>query len=336
MKRALVISSTISGAVLFLIWLVSLDVLINQVSVAAFIIARSSSYSPLQAVSTLLLPLLISFHGFKTRKFTFAATILCFVSGVLLLSSGLQYFCCVLAFYVTKSALILYIWRRKLYLGGSNHPYPPLTCCRVLVKGLVPALISTCKLVLTHYNSTNANCINCRIADAVFIAYVACCAGLGFSTELAAVRTAKPKLITTWRNVMPGVRGGVTLMSTIASAFGGGLIGLVFCAVASLSPVLELPIMEAYLAYSCKCQIMLGMLAGMLGSCFGSLLGASLIYSGHDPVTNKVVSHANGGSIEHVTGIDLLNDSQVSFLASSLTGASFAAVAWFKFSYSLD
>ncbi len=335
MMRALIISSSFSGALLFLIWLVSLDALINQVSVAAVIIARSSSSSPLRAVSAVLIPLLISFHGFKTRKFTFAATILCFISGVLLLSSGLQYFCCVLAFYVAKSALILYIWRRKLYLGGSNHPYPPLTCCRVIVKGLGPALISTCKLVLTHYNSTNSNCINCRIADVVFIAYVACCAGLGFSTELAAVRTAKPKLITTWRNVMPGVRGGVTLMSTIASAFGGGLIGMVFCAVVSLSPVLEPPIMGVNV-FSCQCQIMLGMLAGMLGTCFGSLLGALLIYSGHDPVTNKVVSHANGGLIEHVTGIDLLNDSQVACLASSLTGASFAAVAWFKFSYSFN
>jgi uncharacterized membrane protein len=143
------------------------------------------------------------------------------------------------------------------------------------------------------------------------------------------VRTAKPKLITTWRSVMPGVRGGVTPVSIVASAIGGGLIGMVFWSVFNVFPVLELPIIELP---NPKCLIILGMLAGMLGSCFGSLLGATLIYSGLDPVTSKVVSHANGGSIEHVTGIDLLNDAQVALLAASLTSASFVAVAWLKFS----
>jgi uncharacterized membrane protein len=75
------------------------------------------------------------------------------------------------------------------------------------------------------------------------------------------------------------------------------------------------------------------MLAGLLGSCFSSLLGALLMYSGVDPVTNKVVNHPNGASTEHITGIDLLNSTQMSFFACSLTSASFAVVAWFKFAY---
>jgi hypothetical protein len=90
------------------------------------------------------------------------------------------------------------------------------------------------------------------------------------------------------------------------------------------------------LALAPRCCVIAGMLAGMLGSCFGSLLGATLMYSAFDTVTNKVVSHANSVSIEHVTGIDILNPTQISFLASGLTSASFAAVAWLKFSYSLN
>lgn len=335
MKRALVIATICLGAAAFLIWLVSLDVLFNQLSAVAVIIARSSP-TPLQVLSACLPSALISFHGFKTRKFTFAATLLSFVSGVLLLSSGLKYFCSVLAFYVAKSSLILYIWRRKLYSGGSHqahHPYPPLDVWRILVKGFAPALISTFKLVLIRYNSSSVTCTDCRIADVAFLSYVACCAGHGFSTELAAVRFAKPKLITTWRNVMPGVRGGVTILSTIASAVGGGFIGVVFFFVLTVLPGHEQPILDNSNCY--QYYIVLGMLAGMLGSCFGSLLGATLKYSGIDPVTNKVVSHANGGSIEHVTGIDLLDDTQIALVASSLTSASFAAVAWLKFSYSL-
>ena len=328
---ALILLALFATAAIFLIWLATMGTSIDLVAAAAAIISVSSS-APSQAVFVCLLPALISFHGFKTRKFTFAAAMLSFVSGVLLLSSGFQYFCSVLTFYVLKSALILYIWRRKLYLGGSTHPYPPLDVCRIIVKGLGPALISTCKVLLTRGHSANPICISCRIADVAFLSYVACCAGHGFSTELASVRFAKPRLITTWRSVLPGVSGGVTPLGTIASALGGGIIGIAFCAVLTLSAVREWPLTEA--ASNCfKFHLILGMLAGLLGSCFSSLLGALLMYSGVDPVTNKVVTHPNGASTEHITGIDLLNSTQMSFFACSLTSASFAVVAWFKFAY---
>ncbi len=313
---------------MLLVWLVSPRSLTSHFSAA---IIAGASHSPSQTLSVSLPPALISFHGFKTRKFTLAAAILSFVSGVMLLGAGIHYFCSVLTFYVTKTAVILYIWRHKLHLGGSSHPYPPLDFWRVAVKGLSPALICTSKLFFARSYPLNSNCIDCRIADAAFLSFVACCAGHGFSTELASVRFAKPRLITTWRSVMPGVSGGITLMSTLASAFGGGLIGMAFCAMPALSP------MHEPLPYAPSCCIIMGMLAGMLGSCFGSLLGATLMYSGFDTVTNKVVCHANSDScesIEHVTGIDILNPTQISFLASGLTSASFAAVAWFKFSYS--
>jgi uncharacterized membrane protein len=330
MKSAAVLSALFSAAFIFIIWLTSIDAWINRISTAAAIISDTSSAST-QAFSVCLPPALISFHSFKTRKFTFAAAILSFICGVLLLSSGLQYFGAVLTFYVLKSTLILYIWRRKLYIGGSNHPYPPLDVCRILVKGLGPALISMCKLVLMHDRAANSNCINCRIADVAFLSYVACCAGHGFSTELASVRFAKPRLITTWRSVMPGVSGGVTPLGTVASALGGGVIGIAFCAFLSFSSAREMQPMESSTCY--KYHLILGMLAGLLGSCFSCLLGATLMYSGVDTVSNKVVSNPNGASIEHITGIDLLNASQMAFFACSLTSASFAVVAWFKFSH---
>jgi uncharacterized membrane protein len=134
---------------------------------------------------------------------------------------------------------------------------------------------------------------------------------------------------------MPGVSGGVTPLGIIASALGGGIIGIVFCLISMLSHVREWPSTEA--ASNCfKCHLISGMLAGLLGSCFSSLLGALLMYSGFDPVTNQVVSHPNSASTEHITGIDLLNSTQMAFVACSLTSASFATVAWFKFAYFLN
>jgi uncharacterized membrane protein len=330
MKSVVVLSALFSTAFFAMLWLTSIDAWYNRVAATVAIISDSSSAS-IQAISVCLPSALISFHGFKTRKFTFAAAVLSFICGVLLLSSGLQYFGAVLTFYVLKSSLIIFIWRRKLFLGGSNHPYPPLDFCRILVKGLGPALIATCKAVLIHDNFANSNCVNCRIADVAFLSYVACCAGHGFSTELASVRFAKPRLITTWRSVMPGVSGGITTLGTIASALGGGFIGIAFCAFLSLSAAHELPTMDASACY--KYHLILGMLAGLLGSCFSCLLGATLMYSGVDPVSNKVVSHANGASIEHITGIDILNASQMAFVACSLTSTSFAVVAWLKFAH---
>ena len=337
MKHAFVTAASVSTALCF-IWLVSVEAFVRHVSTAAAIIIDVSS-APTQAVPVYFPSALISFHGFKSRKFTLAGSCLSFVSGVLLLSSGLQYFCAVFAFYVVNSAMIVYIWRHKHYMGGyvggSNHPYPPLGIFRVAVKGFLPALLCTCKSVLARNHLMGPNCINCRIADVAFLSYVACCTGYGFSNELSSLRFAKPRLITTWRSVMPGVSGGVTLMGTAASAFGGGIIGLVFCVSFMLSPVRELPT-EAFAGYKWHIYLGMGVLAGLLGTCFGSLLGATLQYSGFDTVTNKVVSHANGSSIEHVTGIDLLDTSQIILVASTLTCAAFAAVAWLKLSYVLN
>ena len=335
MKRALA-SAVSLGTAVFVIWLVSLELFLSHVATVAAIVADVSS-NPALAAPVYLPSALISFHAFKYRKFTLAGSCLSFVSGVLLLSSGLQYFCAVLAFYVAKSALILYIWRHKhcTTLGGSNHPYPPLCIFKVAVKGFIPALLCTFKSVLARNHPMGPNCIGCKIADVAFLSYVACCTGHSFSTELSSLRFAKPRLITTWRSVMPGVSGGVTLMGTVASAVGGGLIGLVFCAGLMLSPVRELPA-EAFSSFKCHMLLGMGILAGMLGTCFGSLLGATLQYSGFDPVTNKVVSEPNGASIEHVTGIDVMDPSQIVLVASSLTSAAFSAVAWLKFSSSLN
>jgi uncharacterized membrane protein len=319
MKSPFFLPSFFACATLFLIWLVSLEKLFDL----AIVIFIDLSSRPLQTVTGCLPPFLASLHAYKTRRFTCGAAVISFIAGVLLLNAGLQYFCSVLAFYMAKSALIFFLWQRKLYL---DHHYPPLDVSRILVEGLSPALLCTWKSVLAYHGSMDAKCI--RIADVAFLSYVACCTGHGFSSELSSIRSAKPRLVTSWRIVVPGIHGAVTLLGIASSAVGGGFVGLAFSIALSLSPEHDLPIF----ASNCfKYFSVLGMLAGLLGSLFGSLLGATLQFSGIDIATNKVV-HANGCMTEHIAGIDLVNSTQCFFLASSLTSAAFASVAWLKFS----
>jgi uncharacterized protein (TIGR00297 family) len=102
---------------------------------------------------------------------------------------------------------------------------------------------------------------------AAFVGLMATVTADTWATELGVLSPHQPRLITTRQPVPPGTSGGVTLMGTTAAAAGGLLIGITMFLFSWLMlPGAPLP----------WWMIVAGLLGGLGGAMFDSLLGATV------------------------------------------------------------
>ncbi|MBO9348531.1 MAG: DUF92 domain-containing protein [Chloroflexus sp.] len=102
---------------------------------------------------------------------------------------------------------------------------------------------------------------------AAFVGLMATVTADTWATELGVLSPHQPRLITTRQPVPPGTSGGVTLMGTTAAAAGGLLIGITMFLFSWLMlPGGSLP----------WWMIVAGLLGGLGGAMFDSLLGATV------------------------------------------------------------
>jgi uncharacterized protein (TIGR00297 family) len=102
---------------------------------------------------------------------------------------------------------------------------------------------------------------------AAFVGLMATVTADTWATELGVLSPHQPRLITTRQPVPPGTSGGVTLMGTTAAAAGGLLIGITMFLFSWLMlPGGSLP----------WWMIVAGLLGGLGGALFDSLLGATV------------------------------------------------------------
>ncbi len=108
---------------------------------------------------------------------------------------------------------------------------------------------------------------------AAFAASLAAVNADTWATELGVLNPHPPRMITSFKVVEKGTSGGISLVGTFASLAGSGLIGLL----AVLFPPYPLPwTLGLFIT-----------LAGLLGSLFDSLLGATVQAIYHCPSCNK-------------------------------------------------
>ncbi len=151
----------------------------------------------------------------------------------------------------------------------------------------------------------------CRRAKTGFIGALATATADTWATELGTLSTAYPRLITTGKPVAPGTSGGITFLGMTASTLGACSLGFFFWAGEgfrkSLTPLLAL-------------------FSGMIGSCFDSVLGATLQAMYTCPTckteTEQQIHHC-GSRAEFKRGIAWMNNDVVNFMATT-TGSAVA------------
>ncbi|GIV97802.1 MAG: hypothetical protein KatS3mg057_2459 [Herpetosiphonaceae bacterium] len=139
-----------------------------------------------------------------------------------------------------------------------------------------------------------------------------------WATELGVLSRSAPRLVTTGRRVEPGTSGAISSLGTLAAAGGGLALGL--AALAFTSAGFGASVEPRWW------MIPAGLLAGLAGALFDSLLGAtvqSIRYCPHCARETERMVHTCGTSTIALRGWRWLDNDAVNFL-STLVGATVA------------
>ena len=133
-----------------------------------------------------------------------------------------------------------------------------------------------------------------------------------WATELGVLNPTPPRLITDLRKVVEkGTSGGVSLVGTLASLAGAGIIGLLAALLPALSAVEGSPIGTNW-SFSLWVT-----LAGLLGALFDSLLGATVQAIYYCPACKKETernpTHSCGTETTQIRGWQWLDNDWVNF-----------------------
>jgi uncharacterized protein (TIGR00297 family) len=175
--------------------------------------------------------------------------------------------------------------------------------------GQVAANGGVATLIALGYGLTQSQPLR-ESLQAGFIGALAAANADTWATELGVLSSRQPHLITTGRSVAPGTSGGITLLGSAAAALGAFFLGAGMWVMQgcrkSLAPLL-----------------LIGLLSGLAGSFFDSLLGATVQAMYYCPVCDKETErrmHSCGTKTKPLRGISWINNDVVNF-GATLFGA---------------
>ena len=144
-----------------------------------------------------------------------------------------------------------------------------------------------------------------RTCEAGYIGAFATATADTWATELGTLSTHPPRLITTGKRIAPGTSGGITLLGTGVAAIGATTLGLFYALLQR----------QRYLTLS-----MIGLVSGLTGSLFDSLLGATVQAMYYCPVCEKETerrTHNCGTQTIPLRGLSWVNNDVVNFMATA-------------------
>lgn len=173
-------------------------------------------------------------------------TIVCLL---VILFAGITWFILLLAFYLLGGGFTRYGYTQKFKLGiaqshGGRRGYK-----NVYSNSLVPLILAICYGVYGN-----------DVFIFAFIASVATANGDTLASEIGETSRSKPRMITTFKEIEPGVDGGVTPLGEAASLAGAIIIGL----------------LATGMGMAGVSGIVVAVIGGFMGTNFDSFLGATL------------------------------------------------------------
>jgi uncharacterized protein (TIGR00297 family) len=163
---------------------------------------------------------------------------------------------------------------------------------------------------------------------AAFVGAMASVTADTWATELGVLSRGQPRLITTGQPVPVGTSGAVSVLGTAATVTGGLFIGLVIFLLHELDSLAT----GNRLRWIDLWMVAVGVVGGLAGSLFDSLLGATvqgIYYCDRCAKETEKTRHACGQVTRLVRGHRWLSNDMVNLLSSIVGGVVASAVAWF-------
>ncbi len=266
----------------------------------------------LQILVGLALSALIGYAGYARRSLSRSGVLGAVLLGTLIFGlGGLGWGALLVLFFVSSSALSHFREARKAAVAEKFSKGSRRDLAQTLANGGLGALAALGSVAWPH-----------PVWWLAFVGAMATVNADTWATELGVLSASRPRLITTGRPVEPGTSGGLTVAGTLAALAGATLIGLA-------GAVFDLA--GGQPGRSAAWLVAVAAVAGLLGSLFDSLLGASLqaIYycDACGKETERHPLHACGAPTRQVRGWGWMNNDWVNFL-SSVFGALLAGGFW--------
>lgn len=225
-----------------------------------------------------------------------------------------------IAFFVSSSLLSHYRRADKVALAEKFAKGERRDLGQVLANGGAGALLALAAYFLVDLSGQT------RAGNPLYIyltlAYFGVMATVNadtWATELGVLAREAPRLITTGRPVAPGTSGAITRYGTLAALTGAAFIGLaafLLIQAASLATRGELLLADLPI-------VVIAAAAGLVGSLFDSVLGASvqrIYWCDHCEQETERHVHSCGARTRPLRGWGWMNNDMVNFLSSLVGG----------------
>jgi uncharacterized protein (TIGR00297 family) len=260
-----------------------------------------------------LLGILIALTAWRLGSLSASGAVAAAITGGLIFGlGGLPWAVLLLTFFISSSLLSRTFKRRKAVFDEKFSKGSRRDAGQVLANGGLGVLLVIAASIWPH--------------PIWFIAYMgtmACVNADTWATEIGVLSSAPPRLITTGKRVEGGTSGGISGLGTFAAWLGAGVIGI--AAWVSYGSLISV---DAF------AWLIVAGLAGLAGSMFDSLLGATVQAIYHCPTCQKETErhprHTCGTLTTHQRGWAWLNNDWVNFLSSG-AGTICAVVLWILF-----
>ncbi|XP_055705668.1 transmembrane protein 19 [Phlebotomus papatasi] len=281
---------------------------------------------PTRWLISVFVPVFFAVYGYRRKGVNASGAILGFIISIVLTVANYSFLGCLMVFFLSSSKATKFRAAQKAkieedFKGGEGKR----NWIQVLCNGGMALQLALLYLIDCGPGERPIDFGRLYRSSWLGIATLsafACCNGDTWASELGSVLArGDPFLITTRQRVPRGTNGGVTFVGLFVSFLGGLVVGLTYFliniytvdrAILLRSPS-QLPL------------ILIGGIAGLLGSVLDSLIGATLQFSGQDEKGRIVETPGKG--IRHISGIRILDNHSVNLISSILTGVIMPTIA---------